>query len=75
MCGSAEVEEVLCLSKRTKFSCTLIFFFLFFFFRLFLFCTCSTIEHCTWAPYFTSCQSMKGSVRWRTEEVCIYMMP
>lgn len=72
MCGSAEVEEVLCLSKRTKFSCTLIFFF---FVCLFLFCTCSTIEHCTWAPYFTSCQSMKGSVRWRTEEVCIYMMP
>lgn len=72
MCGSAEVEEVLCLSKRTKFSCTLIFFFLFFCFRLFLFCTCSTIEHCTWAPYFTSCQSMKGSVRWRTEEVYIY---
>lgn len=72
MCGSAEVEEVLCLSKRTKFSCTLIFFFLFFFFRLFLFCTCSTIEHCTWAPYFTSCQSMKGSVKWRTEEVYIY---
>lgn len=29
MCGSAEVEEVLCLSKRTKFSCTLIFLFFF----------------------------------------------
>lgn len=36
MCGSAEVEEVLCLSKRTKFSCTLIFFFFVFFFRLFV---------------------------------------
>lgn len=39
-----------------------------FFFVLFLFfsfCTCSTIEHCTWAPYFTSCQSVKGSERWR----------
>lgn len=42
-------------------------------FFFFSFCTCSTIEHCTWAPYFTSCQSVKGSERWRKKtKTCIY---
>lgn len=56
------------------FSCTLVFV-LFLFFSI-SFCTCSTIEHCTWAPYFTSCQSVKGSERWRRtkkkKKKCIY---
>lgn len=63
----AEGEEVLCNSKRTLFSPTGRLFYFFFF------CTCSTIEHCTWAPYFTSCQSVKGSEQLRKKRV--YMMP
>lgn len=61
------------LKLRKSFVCQsgLSFLVLSFFFCFVSFCTCSTIEHCTWAPYFTSCQSMKGSVRWRTEEVYI----
>lgn len=71
MCGSAEVEVVLCYSERTMFSRTGNYVFFFFF----SFCTCSTIEHCTWAPYFTSCQSVKGSERWRRKKRSVYMMP
>lgn len=40
----------------------------FFYFYSFFFCTCSTIEHCTWAPYFTSCQSVKGSEQLRKKK-------
>lgn len=51
--------------------CCRVLLFLFCFFPI-SFCTCSTIEHCTWAPYFTSCQSVKGSERWRRKQKCIY---
>lgn len=67
MCGSAEVDLVLSFraDNVVLYSC---------FCSVFpnSFCTCSTIEHCTWAPYFTSCQSVKGSERWRRKQKCIY---
>lgn len=47
--------------------------FILFFFPL-LFCTCSTIEHCTWAPYVTSCQEFWKGVFSQRKKNCKYSL-